>query len=150
MAKKMAKKINYELITRAEGSEPYQILDRMLKHHDHLTAATIGLAWRKRLKRDKDGHLLLGKCVKSSDLTRELAEYDFIILLNREVWEFDFNDAQKCALMDHELCHAAVATDDHGIIKRDERGRIVWRTRKHDIEEFQEVIEPARLLQEGP
>ena len=133
------KKINFELIPRDHA--PYAILNEMRKHHPELVNASIALAWRTRLKSDKDGHLVLGKCVKASDLQRELVEYDFVILLNREVWEEDFNDAQKCALMDHELCHVTVAKDEDGFSKQDERGRPVWRTRKHDIEEFQAIIE---------
>ena len=76
-----------------------------------------------------------------SDLHRELADWDFVILLNQEVWrDQDFTEEKKSALMDHELCHAARSFDSEGNEQRDERGRAVWRTRKHDIEEFQEIV----------
>lgn len=46
------------------------------------------------------------------------------------------------ALLDHELCHAAPSLDDETLdVKYDERGRPVWRVRKHNIEEFTEVVE---------
>lgn len=134
-----AKKINFELIEN-ESSEPYQILRQMRKHHAEIAEAVIKMAWRTNLKADKDGHLVLGKCVKISDLHKEVVECDFIVLLNREVWEDPaFTTDKKKALVDHELCHAAVSADEDGE-KYDERGRKVWRTRKHDIEEFHAIV----------
>src|SRR6185312_8975695 len=85
---------------------------------------------------------VLGKCVKASDLQRELVDWDFVILLNREVWhDLRFTREQKLALLDHELCHAELARDEDGNAKFDEKGRKVWRTRKHDIEEFQAIVQ---------
>jgi hypothetical protein len=136
------KKVNFELITNEE-SEPYQLLDEVrLAFHEELHGAHIALAWRKELKADTDGHLILGKCVKASDLQRELSEWDFVILLNKEVWvNRAFVVEKKKALLDHELCHAAPVFDEEGEPKRDERDRLIWRIRKHDIEEFQGIIE---------
>lgn len=139
------KPINFELIPPMDGMhepEPYKILREMReKYHTDLSKARIALAWRKKLKRDVDGHLILGRCVKASDLQRELVNWDFVILLNREVWLDDaFTPEKKRALMDHELCHADAARDKDGFPKRDERDRFVWRTRKHDIEEFRDVV----------
>lgn len=87
--------------------------------------------------------MILGKCIKASDLQRELVAYDFVILLNKEVWESpEFTEEKKRALVDHELCHAAPAEDkDTGEQKTDEKGRPVWRIRKHDIEEFRCIVE---------
>jgi hypothetical protein len=150
MPDKEAKKINYELIPELDGPghdhrpEPYLLMDEIrLEHHDHLSDAKIAMAWRKALNPDVDGHLVLGKCVKASDLQRELVDYDFVILLNWEVWhDPEFTTPKKKALLDHELCHAEVARDkETGDDKFDERGRRVWRTRKHDIEEFTEIVQ---------
>lgn len=133
------KKINFELI--ADQEEPYRILASVRRFHSDVADAEIALAWRTNLKPDKDGNLILGKCVKASDLQREFSNYDFVILLNREVWEdAEFTDDKKRALVDHELCHAAASTDEDGI-KWDERGRRVWRCRKHDIEEFYAIVQ---------
>lgn len=147
---KQPKKINYELIPETDGPnhdhrpEPYRLMDDIREeHHEHLSDAKIALAWRKALNADVDGHLVLGKCVKSSDLQRELVDYDFVILLNWEVWhDPEFTMDMKDALLDHELCHAEVSRDkETGEDKFDERGRRVWRTRKHDIEEFTEIVQ---------
>ena len=133
------KKINFEVIEDFD-SEPYKILEAMRQFHGDVADASIALAWRKNLKADDDGHLVLGQCVKVTDLQREFMPYDFVILLNREVWEdAEFTEERKKALVVHELCHAATATDDDGA-KWDERGRRVWRTRKHDIEEFYAIV----------
>lgn len=136
-----AKAVNFELIPENDNghiTEPYKILDQVRrKFHPDLILAKIALAWRKALKPDPDGHLMLGKCVKASDLQKEFSAWDFVILLNREVWmDPEFTPEKKRALVDHELCHAAPALDKELEQKSDERGRKVWRTRKHDIEEF--------------
>jgi len=138
------KRINFQLIPPNGGHEAYKLMAELRnKHHESTSAAKIALAWRIGLKPNVDGQLLLGKCVKASDLNREVAPYDFVILLNREVWDHcDFDRTKKLALLDHELCHAEIVLDkDSGEPKYDERGRNVWRVRKHDIEEFQAVIE---------
>lgn len=135
------KAINFEIIH--ESHVAYKLLNKIQgKFHRDLDDAKIALAWRKALKPDIDGRLVLGRCVKASDLQRELVKWDFVILLNKEVWDLeDFPTDKKEALIDHELCHAAVALDADGEPKIDEKGRQVWRTRKHDIEEFGDVVE---------
>jgi len=115
--------------------------DLVAEHHPDLALAQIALAWNDGWKADSDGHLQLGKATKCSDLQRELHVYDFIIELNREATR-DFGDDKWLALLDHELSHCDQATDDEsGAHKVDERGRPVWRIRKHDVEEFLDVIE---------
>jgi hypothetical protein len=138
------KKVQFSLIDpkRTPQHEAYPMMAELRsRHHHSISEARIALAWRKGLKRDKDGHLMLGKCVKASDLQRELVEWDFVILLNKEVWEdIQFGKEKKLALLDHELCHAEVSTDKEGDPVRDEKGRKVWRVRRHDIEEFNAVV----------
>lgn len=141
-----AKKINFELIPApAEGecSEPYELLEEARrKWHPDLAEAKIALAWRKELRPNADGRLILGKCMKASDLQRELVDWDVVILLNREAWSAVlFTREKKLALVDHELCHATRAKDKNGFAKTDERGRPVWRMRGHDVEEFRCIVE---------
>lgn len=139
MAKR--KKINYELIEL--DREPYKLLAEVRNRwHGELSEARIALAWRLALKPDKDGHLVLGKCVKISDLQKEMADWDFVIVLNKEVWNsIEFTKEKRIALLDHELCHAAHAEDTTtGELKYDERDRPVFRVRKHDLEEFNAVV----------
>jgi hypothetical protein len=137
--------VSYELIERAAlvGAPMYALLDELVeKYHEDLRCARIALAWCTSWKRDVDGRLILGKCKRASDLDRELSIFDFIILLNRGFWTHpSVNDLQKRALLDHELHHAAVKYDDAGEPVEDERGRRVYRIRKHDVEEFATVVQ---------
>lgn len=137
------KAVNFVLIPNDDRkTSPYRILEEVReKWHNETREAKIALAWRKRLKRDKDGHLMLGKCIKVGDLQKEFAAFDFIILLNQEVWhDPDFTREKKLALVDHEMCHAEVMLNKDFEKVRDERDRIVYRIRKHDIEEFRAVV----------
>lgn len=147
MAKKKpakAKAISYQLIPREteHGAPMYQLLETLIdKHHEHLVDARIALAWNLSWKPDVDGRVTLGKCKKASDLDRELAPFDFVIMLRREFWQHDsVTDDQRLALLDHELMHAAVKYDDGGQSVVDVRGRTVYRIRKHDIEEFRDIV----------
>lgn len=144
MKKRKFKAVNYRLIDRASdrGKELYALLtDLVDAHHRELSGARIALAWNLSWKPDVDGRVTLGKCKKASDLDRELAAFDFVILLRQEFVDNPLvSDLQRRALMDHELCHAAVAYDGMEP-KVDERGRTVYRVRKHDIEEFAAIVE---------
>lgn len=148
MANKKPKKIKVELIPReddkGEVRQCYAIMDRLIgQYHPHLASAEIALAWQIGNKPNPDGILRLGQCRKASDLDRELHEYDFVILLNHEAWNAaEWTVQQMEALLDHELCHAQVAKDpETGEDKEDSRGRPVWRIRKHDVEEFTEIVQ---------
>lgn len=148
MAKKLKrpKAVTYTLIPAKSDigapmyERPYQLVDT---HHEELsrTNVRIALGWCTSWKPDVDGRLTLGKCKKASDLDRELAPFDFVILLNRDFWQNPrVTDAQRNALLDHELMHARCAYDENGDIKVDERGRTVYRVAKHDLEEFRDIV----------
>jgi hypothetical protein len=138
------KKPTYERIDRkADKLNVYEVLDEMIvKYKRDLEAekCQIALAWRYGLKRNKDGQLVLGKCKKVSDLDKQFQGFDFIIILNYEAWSA-LDDAQRRALVHHELCHCAISTDPNGNTKKDSRNRTMFRIKKHDIEEFGEVVE---------
>lgn len=140
------KAVSYVLILASSdiGGPMYERLYQCVAdHHGDLdrTNVRVALAWATSWKPDVDGRLTLGKCKKASDLDRELAPYDFCILLNQEFWlNPRVTDAQRQALLDHELMHAAVVYDEDGEIKHDERGRACYRIRKHDIEEFADIV----------
>lgn len=145
---KTGKKVNFLLIPEQDSQghipEPYRLLNEVRKlHHGDTKEARVALAWRLRTKADKDGRLVLGKCIKVSDLYREYADYDFIITLNREFWEeTTVTNAQRNALLDHEMMHAAPSyngeTGEHEV---DERGRYIFRSRGHDFEDFNDIIQ---------
>ena len=139
------KKLSYRLIEREEdaGAKIYALMDELVvKFHEDITQANIALAWNLSWKPDIDGSATLGKCRKVGSLDRELMAFDFVIILLREFWESaDVSDDQRRALLDHQLCHGAVVLDKNGEPVEDERGRKVYRMRKHDIEEFSQVVE---------
>jgi hypothetical protein len=137
------KPVNFTVVAEKDGKqvpEPYQLLKQMRKeNHADISEARIALAWRHRVKSDKDGILKLGQCVKNTGVHRELADYDFIIVLNKSAWD-GFTKDQKLALLDHELCHIMPSEDKNGNGQQDDRGRKLFRTRRHDIEEFSDVV----------
>ncbi len=138
------KKISYALVPRDsdEGRSIYGVLDRLIeRYHEHLTNARIAIAWNLTWQPDVDGRCTLGKCKRASDLDRELAPYDFVVMLRREFYEdASVTDAQREALLDHELSHAEVTLDESGEPAVDTKGRTVYRIRKHDCEEFVDVV----------
>lgn len=142
---KKRKKVTVRIIKEkhaGEITEPHKLLNEIReKNHTHLAEAKIGLAWRSGWRSDADGHTKMGQCRKSSDLDREMyAGFDFVILLNEEAWG-GLNTAQKSALIDHELCHAALSMDSNGEPKYNDRNRLCCRIKKHDVEEFRCIVE---------
>lgn len=132
------KKTGYEIVS--VDHDAYASLREAREFHPDLVGAHIALAWRIRQRADKDGLLQIGKCVKVPDLQKEFAAWDFIIVLNQPVF-IEFDSQQRVSLIDHELCHARPRLDEKELQLKDDRGRLVWRYRRHDIEEFREVIE---------
>lgn len=141
MAKK--KQSTYEVIGREDRPDLYELMDEIVgDHHPELEEARIAIAWRHGWKADADGRCVLGQMKKASELDRQLHQWDFVILLNAEVWtSVEFSEAQQRALLDHELCHGAIARDAEGETRHTPEGQIVYRIRKHTIEEFHEIVE---------
>jgi hypothetical protein len=141
---KKRKKVTVRLLKRmhaGEVTEPYRIMEKLLEtEHGHLDGVKFAIAWRLGWRADADGRLELGKCRKRGDLDRELDAFDFVILLNDEAWP-TLSAVEKRALVDHLLCHAKVVVDADGEPKQDDRGRLVCRIKKHEIEEFRAVID---------
>lgn len=119
----------------------YGVLGELIaEHHEHLEDASILLVWRDSWSPDQDGRETIGQCKKLTDPQRLIHGVDFLILLSRDRWE-GLEPVQRRALIDHELCHAAVSMDQEtGEPKLDALGRKVYRIRKHTIEEFDEVV----------
>jgi hypothetical protein len=139
------KKVAYTLIRREspEGEPMYALMDELIgRHHEDIIHARIALAWNHTWKADTDGIKVLGKMRKASDLDRELAPFDFVVMLNKDFWTSAVvKDDQRRALLDHELCHGSIKLDKDGDPVEDSRGRKVYRLRKHDIEEFSAIVE---------
>jgi hypothetical protein len=134
------KSLKIELLSPTDKPvhEPYKLMREIRKaHHPDLEDAKIAIAWMIDVKPDKDGHIPLGRMVLASELQRELVDWDFVLLLNRDVWQSqEFAIEKKRALLDHELQHGDVVLDRNSSVKKDAKGRILYRIRKHDIEEF--------------
>jgi hypothetical protein len=139
------KQVAYEFIdpTSVAGHPMYVLLTELVSaHHTDIAGARIALAWALNWNPDADGRVKLGMCKRASDLDRELAAFDFVILLRRSFWlDQRVTDAQRAALLDHELTHATVKLDKHGEPARDSRDRLIYRTRRHDLEEFHSIVE---------
>lgn len=137
----LVKFIERRIETNQKVTEPYRIMEGIIKtRRADLKDVKIGIAWRLGWRPDADGRRILGQCRKRGDLDRELDEWDFIILLNEDAWP-TFSEKQKERLIFHELGHAQVSVDTNGEPKRDDRGRLVCRIRKHDIQDFRDVVE---------
>lgn len=144
--KRHEKRVNFQVIPEdtKEGKPLYAMLNRLIeKFHEELTNAKIVLAWALNWKPDADGITKLGQCRKVSDLDRELHGYDAVILLNREFFQSadpKVTDDTRKAVIDHELCHVTVVYDREGEPKVNEKGKTLYRMRKHEIEEFTEIL----------
>lgn len=136
--------VTYTLLTRDSHREAYVRLDRLVAdHHEELEPAKIALAWCTSWRADTDGKVTLGRMMRASQLSRELAEWDAVVLLSQQFWTApETTEIQRDALLDHELHHLTTKLDAYGDPVKDARGRIVYRTRRHDIEEFAAI--PAR------
>jgi hypothetical protein len=144
MKSSKAKRVSYTLLTPESHKQLYALVSKLVtQHHRELIGANVALAWCTSWRADVDGRQRLGQCKRSSDLDRECTPFDFVILLNRDfVTNPTVTDEQRAALLDHELMHATVKLDPktHEPME-DERGRKVYRLRKHDIEEFGDVVQ---------
>ncbi|MCC6358084.1 MAG: hypothetical protein IT450_05025 [Phycisphaerales bacterium] len=137
------KPVNVQFIAPEEKPSLYAMMRELItKYHKHLEAAKIALFWRYGWKGDADDRLVLGQASKASDVDRELHDYDFVIQLNHEVCNSgEWSDRQTEALLDHELSHCEAKRDDKtGQFVFDDKNRVVWRMRKHDIEEFRDIV----------
>lgn len=88
-----------------------------------------------------DEKIVAGMCYRCDDRNRAIHGQDFIIEIAKDVWD-EASDDFKTALMDHELGHVGIRMDEDGQPGIDEKtGRIKTYIHKHDIEEFEDVLE---------
>ena len=72
-----------------------------------------------------------GRIQKPGRVWKFLSDYDYIVLIHKETWDA-FNETQRRALIYHELNHITYRID--------KEGNKQWKLRKHDIEEFLDVV----------
>lgn len=88
-----------------------------------------------------DDKVIAGMCIRVDDRNRVIHDQDFIIEIAKDVWE-DATQEFRRALMDHELGHAGIRMDENGDVIYDEKtNRPKTYIKKHDIEEFEDVLE---------
>ncbi len=133
-------KISSEPVSSDEAVPLFAIANDLIeKYHHHLRQANIQFAWAYSWTPDDDDIRQLGKAKKVADPDRAMHGFDWIIMLNREAWEQDLSEAQRVALIDHELCHCGVVYTDDNNPKLDEHDRIVYRVRKHEYQDFADI-----------
>lgn len=138
----MPKASSYQIIDREEYSAVYELLESVRKkwHWDGLSKCRLAVAWQFDVKPDGDGRLMLGKAKVASELEHRLHGAHAIIVLNFDAWHNQLKPHQKEAVLDHELCHLQPQLDSDGHQKADSSGRLLFRLRRHEIEEFSEVV----------
>jgi hypothetical protein len=145
MRKPKKPEVKIRLIVRGEAAphDPYSIMDDLVaRFHDDLVEAKIAIAWATGWTPDPEDHVKIGQAKKSGELDRQLHGFDLAILLDPDHWtRTDWTDEQRRALLDHELSHFAVKLDKEGDEVRDTMGRLVYRIVKHDVEEFQAIVQ---------
>ena len=120
--------------------------------HEHLRNATIGWLWTSAecTNRDKS---VAGQCQLVAPEQRkwssamkawQLRQWfglmpDFVIIISAE-FARDADDWSFCALIEHELCHAAQDVDPFGSPRFDREGNPMFRLVSHDVEEFTDVV----------
>jgi hypothetical protein len=123
-------------------------------HHGHLRAAKIAMLWAME-PNERGGRQILGTAqvgqVRASDpwirgqREQQIRDWfgaipDFLIVIDAGYWELA-EDAQACALVEHELYHCAQAQDQFGMPRFTRDGIPIWAMRPHDVEEFVGVVQ---------
>lgn len=120
------------------------------EHHSHLAGVEIKCVFREPIAKSK-GKLQLGKARKISGLNAHLVglarPYDrgddppdfFVIEIASMTWH-SLTEAQRLALVDHELCHFDVEWNEN-----DDTEKLI--IRGHDLEEFTEIVARHGLWQ---
>lgn len=100
-----------------------------------------------------DGKVTGGMCIRVDDRNRTIHDHDFIIEISKDIWD-EATDQFKEALVDHELGHVGIrmskedgAEDDP--IYDETTNRPKTFIRKHDIEEFEDVLERHGAFHKG-
>jgi hypothetical protein len=123
--------------------------------HLHLQSASIGMLWTN-VSNSRKGRRIVGQCEEGQPSGmmgkwgKARAEEqiigwfghvpDFILTFEAE-YAMSCTDAEFCALVEHELYHAAQETDPFGAPKfRKSTGLSAFTLRGHDIEEFIGVV----------
>lgn len=122
-------------------NELEQLANGLIKaHHPSLEAVRIAYVFRDQAP-VSNGKTVAGMTYRCDDRNFALHHFDFVIEIAKDVWQDATNDFRR-ALMDHELCHPRLVLDEDGRPIRDEKtGRLKVGINKHDVEEFDAILE---------
>lgn len=119
-----------------EAAQPAAIAEALIPVlHDHLVNERIAFVFKQKMKEPKEGSpgkVQLAHAKKLNTLYVFLSHAHWVIQFNWKRWR-ELGPEQRIALVDHELCHLEVETND--------QGDTVRRNRRHDVEEFIEVVQ---------
>jgi len=130
---------------RADGSDPiYEIVrDFVSEYRIELGAMVLAIVWRAGVKADSDGNLWLAHTKVYSEAEREYHGLDVFMQVNIDAWSV-MNPDQHKALIDRELMKVAIELenpDDVDLTPRlDDKGRVIYRSRKFDLQQFYATI----------
>jgi len=125
---------------------PYRIMEELIKKVcGHLDGARIAIAWRKGWPAVQ-GRIKLGQMKMANDCDRAYKDFDFLLLLNSEVYRNNAAGEESLTMTLHHLLLAGTPDlDRDGNQKIDEKDRKCWKIRKPPIVEFPEIIQTYGL-----
>lgn len=122
--------------------------------HGHLQSASIGALWTN-VANSRNGRVIVGQCELGDPMAmgkwgkakaRIQVEHwfghipDFILTFDA-AYADQCSDIEWCALVEHELLHAAQERDAFGAPKfSPSTGKPVWAMRGHDVQEFISIV----------
>lgn len=141
--------------------------------HDHLRDARIGWLWTTADNTNRD-RVVAGECQLVQPVQRKWGSArahwlwqhwfgeapHFVITISAPI-AAELDDWSFCALIEHELCHAAQDVSEFGEPRFGSQGLPIFRVVSHDVEQFNDVVERygpaasdvatmARLANAGP
>lgn len=124
------------------------------EEHAHLRDADIGILWTN-VANSKNGRSIVGQCELGDPMAMgkwakakarmQVEQWfggipDFILTFDAS-YAMQASDLEWCALVEHELLHAAQDKDSFGMPKFSQStGRPVYTIRGHDVQEFTSIV----------
>jgi len=121
--------------------------------HDHLNRAALGFVWTT-VSNSRGGNMIAGQCETMPPMAmgkwararaeQQITEWfgsipDFLITIDANYAQV-CDEPEFCALVDHELYHAAQERDQYGAPKFTRDGRPKFGLKGHDVEEFVGIV----------
>jgi predicted metallopeptidase len=119
--------------TQYDWAETVEELAKELipKHHSHLVNCKIAYLYKNKEMKSK-GRKVVATAEKISAKNHKLSGYHFLITVAYPTYN-ELSDAQKRAIIDHELEHCFVEDDE-------QTGEPKYKLLPHDVEEFGSII----------